>query len=52
MKALLVPYTMALLSSLAALIFPKTALKLADKAAIYSGRVRPFLHGPSGGKGN
>ena len=36
MKALLVPYTMALLSSVAALFVPKTALKLADKAALYS----------------
>jgi predicted nucleotidyltransferase len=36
MKALLIPYTMALLSSLGALILPKTALKVADKAAIYS----------------
>ena len=31
MKALLVPYTMALLSSLAALIAPKAALKVAEK---------------------
>ena len=36
MKAILIPFTMALLSSIWALIVPKPALKVADKAAIYS----------------
>ena len=35
MKAILIPFTMALLSSIAAPIVPKPALKVADKAAIY-----------------